>query len=244
MLLPGRLAATTLGDLFGRLHRGRATGLLELIEVPVGFTAVPGRAHGVHFASGVITAVDTVLGAHRLGDLLRSRGLLDDPGARRLAECLARGDRRPAGEILAAEGLVPRGVVTAALRGQLRSKLDALFRLEDAAVRFRVARPRPHATIPLTPSEFLHGRVRHRDRGVEAAADDKPNQAALDPRRSAALAALGVGDDATPETIRRAFRRLAADLHPDRHAGTGDAERERRTAMFARITAAYHALCD
>jgi len=51
MLLPGRLRATTLGDLFGTIHRARATGTLELTEDR-------GRSHRIHWTLGRIIAVE------------------------------------------------------------------------------------------------------------------------------------------------------------------------------------------
>src|SRR5262245_19721542 len=63
MHLPGRLSASTLGDLLGALHRDRVTGLLELSEVrrPLG-RSVPGRVHRIHLRDGLIAAVESALG--------------------------------------------------------------------------------------------------------------------------------------------------------------------------------------
>src|SRR4051794_24887294 len=48
---------------------------------------------------------------------------------------------------------------------------------------------------------------------------------------------LGVGDDAGPDDVRRAFRRLLLDHHPDRTGGDGDVTRS--------LVAAYRTLqCD
>lgn len=52
-------------------------------------------------------------------------------------------------------------------------------------------------------------------------------------------AALGVSNAATPEEIKRAFRRLTLELHPDRWPGDEDAARR-----FQRITRAYDVLGD
>ena len=51
-------------------------------------------------------------------------------------------------------------------------------------------------------------------------------------------AVLGVNRDATEEEIKRTYRRLARELHPDVNA---DPEAERR---FKQITAAYQTLSD
>jgi len=204
MHLPGRLSASTLGDLLGALHREGVTGLLELSEVrgPRG-GGVPGRLHHIHLRGGLVVAVDTAL-----------------PGA------------------------------------GLRGRLDAVFSLEEATVAFRTARPLSHAerVHPLAPSEFLHGRPRARDRGRPTGSgprvrerDDTPPprsgvRAAADEARDRALSLLGLGSDAGDGEVRRAFRRLASALHPDRLGAAPPEERRRMVARFAELSAAYHLL--
>ena len=64
----------------------------------------------------------------------------------------------------------------------------------------------------------------------------------IDPRRAAALDLLGVSDDAEPEDVKRAYRRLARALHPDLQP---DADADRRRLLerrFAEVTAAYEML--
>jgi DnaJ-class molecular chaperone len=50
---------------------------------------------------------------------------------------------------------------------------------------------------------------------------------------------LGVGPDASPDDIRKAYRKLAKELHPDLNPGKPDAE-----AKFKTVTAAYDLLSD
>src|SRR5712692_9132765 len=50
---------------------------------------------------------------------------------------------------------------------------------------------------------------------------------------------LGVGKDAGPEEIKRAYRRLAMQYHPDRNVGDGEAE-----ARFKEAAEAYEVLRD
>jgi DnaJ domain len=60
--------------------------------------------------------------------------------------------------------------------------------------------------------------------------------AAKDPDRVAALSALGLSPDATPQEILSAYRRLARSSHPDTAEAGVDA------AEFARISDAYRLL--
>ncbi len=311
MQLPARLSASTLGDLLGLLHRSRTTGTLELWDAG-------GHRHRVHLACGLVAAIETAAPVAPIGEILAREGFLTPVGLRRLMGRLADGDPRRAGEILIAEGWLDPDVVDAALRAQLRERLEALFRLPDAAVRFHTARP-PDASArragPLPPRDFLHGRPRRRDRpeldratrerarttatrpasasdrergshpGSSAAnapgvgsrtgaapratgpttarasgpfaarearrepasrAHDAPRSSnpprAGEDERALALGALGLGRSAGPDEVRRAFRRLAVELHPDRCAGVAAEERARRAALFAQLSAAYHLL--
>lgn len=53
---------------------------------------------------------------------------------------------------------------------------------------------------------------------------------------------LGVGRDASPAEIHRAFRARARDVHPDRHPGAADADRARLSLEFDRARTARDAL--
>ena len=64
MQLPGRLSATTLGDVLGALHRERASGALEIVERT-------GRIHRVHVAAGLVSAVELDRSSPSLADVLR-----------------------------------------------------------------------------------------------------------------------------------------------------------------------------
>lgn len=255
MQLPGRLSASTLGDLLGALHRQRTSGALELVET------ASGKRHRIHLVAGLVVEVETSRAVPRIGELLRRAGYFEAAAIGRMLRRLAEGDTRPAGEILVSEGLVDAEALTAALRAQIRAKLDELFGLEDAAIRFHAARRTGarHAG-PLTAGDFLHGRPRARDRRSDAPPPRQTSGAdpASEPARSAqrhsvrpppidgprerALRMLGLAHDAQPTEVRRAFRRLAAELHPDRLArSTGDAQRT-CAASFAELSAAYHLL--
>src|SRR5450432_2574093 len=162
MLLPGRLRLTTLGDLLGMLHRACASGVLELVEVD---GARSGRSHRVYFDAGLVEGVDTSLNHPRLGEILARDGLLSMSALARVARRLIEQPSKRVGEILVEEGLGTADLVAAALRRQQKSRLDALYGLSEALIRFHVPRPRSgFRPTPLSPREFLHGRPRARAR--------------------------------------------------------------------------------
>ena len=254
MRLPGRLGSTTLGDVLGSLYRARATGVLELLEQS---GANAGRAHWVHVDGGLVGAVDSRLRVPRLGEILQSEGFIGDDTLRRLVRRLGETPGRRAGDVLIEEQLASSELVGAALRFQLRRRLDALFGVADASVRFHVARPRSReAPVPLSPHEFLHGRPRARDKRSD---DDSRTRAAPpggraaprsrgsaprrhDPVRSRAFGVLGLSPGAERGDVQRAFRALAREHHPDRFPTASDTERAALIRRFAELSAAYHLL--
>jgi hypothetical protein len=121
--------------------------------------------------------------------------------------------------------------------GDIGARLDALFLLGDARLTFHVARPGNTygRARPLDPSEFLHGRPRSRDKVDQG-------RRRRDPTRARALATLGLPEGADRASVLRAFRMLAARLHPDRFPSATAEERATLMRRFAEITAAYHAL--
>lgn len=261
MQLPGRLSASTLGDLLGALHRERTSGRLELAEIR---GLVAHRVHRIHLVSGLVTTVETDLPVPPLGEILKRRGAFDAAALSRLLRRIEAGDRRPTGEILVTERLARVDAVRAALEQQLRQRIDALFDIEDARIAFRTSRPTGSqiwSARPLAPRDFLHGRPRLRDsapptsrpfpgpRSAPANDDDRepprsgPRIAHPPPTpRDHALALLGLTPRAEPADVRKAFRRLAGQLHPDRFESASLEERKRQAAQFARISAAYHLL--
>lgn len=228
--LPGRLRATSLGDLLGALHRAGASGTLELTEDR-------GRVHRVHIMEGLVTSVELDGASPPLTDLLKTKGALDD-GTIRRAVLRALTSRRLVGEVLASDFHVSPDVIDGALRDQLVLRLRALEAIEDARVGFRVAVRPPREALrdrPLQASEFLRGRRRARDRN---AATPTPTESVA----SSAYTLLGVERDADAAEIRRAFRRLARELHPDRHPEATDPERRALALKFAQVAAAYQSL--
>ncbi len=226
ILLPARLDRTTLGDVLGALHRGRATGFLELV--------LRTRRSFVFLSSVKPSAVASE--GEALGELLLSRGAIDRPTLDRAARARRRDDRL-IGEILLDAGAVDERTIEGAMATQTAERLDALYRITKAELRFHVASfATDRSPIPLRaaygapalhPGVFLYGRPRARGRG-------KPTMA--DARREA-LRTLGLGIDAQPDDIKKAFRRLVLELHPDR--AQGSAQREDLGEKLARVTSAY-----
>ncbi|HEU4408549.1 MAG TPA: J domain-containing protein [Polyangiaceae bacterium] len=64
------------------------------------------------------------------------------------------------------------------------------------------------------------------------------------PRRREALSTLGLPPDASLDDARRAFRRWALCLHPDRHPDAPPDERRTLAERFARVARAYDVLRD
>jgi DnaJ-domain-containing protein 1 len=237
MNLPGRLKLATLGDLLGTLHRAEASGVLELVEAS---GASAGRSHRVYLARGFVDGVETDLEHARIGELLHERKLIDRAALATLLRCVLEQPERRAGEILVSEKLASTGVVSAALRLQLRARLDAMFRLSDASVRFHVRRPAGFAPsgLLLSPRDFLHGRPRTRARDH---AETRARLAALDdPGRASAYRALGLEPGADAASVRQAFRRLAREHHPDCHPKADPTEVATLVRRLSELTAAYH----
>lgn len=232
MQLPGRLRATTLGDLLGALYRQGASGTLELVEDR-------GRTHRVHIAQGLVTAVEIDGATPPLAELLKTSGALDD-GTMRRALLRALTSQRLVGEVLADDFHVSPDVIDGALRDQLSLRLRALEAIEDARIFFRVTVRPPREALkdrPLQASEFLRGRRRARDRQAQTPPSPTPQ-----PVESSAYTLLGVARDADAAEIRRAFRRLARELHPDKHPEATETERRALAVKFAQVAAAYQAL--
>lgn len=242
MQLPGRLKATTLGDLLGALHRSGSTGTLELAEPS-------GRAHRVHLAAGNVTAVELDRATASLAEILRRQDEIDEDTLRRsLLRAMA--SRRLHGEVLVRDFHLSPTVVGRALRAQIMLRLQVLEELADAQVIFRVTvRPPRGALIdaPLDGPEFLAGRKRTRDKGSIPASTYRASAASglpggWDPARAQAYRALGVTFNAAATEVKQAYRGLVRAYHPDLHPEASYDERRSLSARFAEVTAAYRTL--
>jgi hypothetical protein len=180
-----------------------------------------------------------------LGEILARDGLLSVSALARVARRLLEQPGKRVGEVLVEEGLGTADLVAAALRRQRASRLEALYSLTEALIRFHVPRPRSgFRPAPLSTREFLHGRPRARARerftfggGASRDSTRKSNEPKL-----AAFRELGLSADASPRDIQRAFRKLAAELHPDRFPRASASEKAAHLSRFARLSAAYHVL--
>jgi hypothetical protein len=233
MHLPGRLKATTLGDLLGALHRQGATGTLELTEDR-------GRVHRVHLARGLVVAVELDGVAPSLAEILRRDRAADDDVLRR-SLLRAMTSRRLHGQVLVDEFRIAPSIVGAALRRQILARLGVIEQLADARVSFRVAVRPPRGALheaPLGAGEFLHGRRRARARSEGTMpAEDSSRHPAEESWRT-----LGLPPGADAAEIKRAYRRLARAVHPDLHPGATADERRALELRFSAITDAYRAL--
>lgn len=228
MHLPSRLRSTTLGDLLDALHRAQAHGTLELVEDH-------GRAHRIHFASGLVTAVEFDGATPSLAEILRHEGIADDDVMRRsLLRAMASG--RLHGEVLVGDFHFSSHVVESALRRQTLARLAAIAALEDARLVFRVAMRPPRWVLqsaPLHPMDFLRNRERWRE-------SRRPTSVPTDDRD--AWHVLGLPPGTQPADIKRAYRRLARSVHPDLHPSATADQRRVLEARFVEITQAYRAL--
>ncbi len=227
MILPGRLASTTLGDLLGTLYRVRASGALELLEPR-------GRMHRVFVRQGLVFSVEFDGAAPELGQFLRQSCVADDDTLRR-ALLRAMSSRRLHGEVLVRDFRVDAKLVAQALRTQLLDRLSRLDRIVDATVTFRLRAPLPRGAEPEEPMgtcEFLQGRKRAREVA-------KPS---CNPARANAMRVLGLDSDSSLDEARRAYRQLVRTIHPDLATNASDAERDRLSKRMREINEAYRLL--
>jgi hypothetical protein len=180
--------------------------------------------------------------------LLRRHRLLDGAMSGRFERVMATRDGRRAGEVLVEERLLSPSIVATALRRQLIERVESLFQLGAASIRFHVMGSAPRVgvrALPLFPAEFLHGRPRARDRGPSRSRP-APRSSSRRAREGSAIEQawrlLGLEPGTDLAAVRRAFRTIAARLHPDRHPNASHDERIGLMRRFAELSAAYHSL--
>ncbi len=234
MLLPSRLSNTTLGDVLGALHRAEVTGILELSH--------RGTLHAVHLRDGCVTDVTSPT-ARRLGDVLRETSALDAAQSLQMERLLFSHPTRLMGEVLVESSLISEDEISRAVRVQIRERLETLFAIGDAELRFRVATTKRQGVgAPLLVSEFLHGRKRGRQARREPSQHWRHAGVSDEFTVSQALELLGLEPGAERSSIRTAFRRRAGAVHPDRYNGSDEAQRQALQEQFIRLSAAYRTL--
>jgi DnaJ-class molecular chaperone len=93
-------------------------------------------------------------------------------------------------------------------------------------------RPRARAEFSARVAERFASR--HGARPEAARGADGP--------RHAAYRTLGLSASASPREVQRAFRKLAAEQHPDRFPNATASEKAQLLSRFAQLSAAYHVL--
>ena len=213
MQLPGRLRDTTLGDVLGALYRERATGLLELREPQ-------DRIHRVHLKQGLVCDVE-------------SASLQEEARERREQRVKA---------VFFSDRPITLAQLSARCRSTRGERLESLFAVRDAALRFHVAVARTAAATVLEPAQFLAGRPRVRDRRVSHRSAVRQRSLLPDEARARALRTLGLSEGSSDAQISQAFRDLARELHPDRHPFVPAEEKTSMLRRFSEVSAAYHSL--
>ncbi len=169
-------------------------------------------------------------------------------------------ERRRHGEVLVEERRVSPTMVQVALRKQLLERIDALKALPDANLRFRVA-TKPALTLStltgLSPEDYMTPDELRRALGYEETpvdaeptplaprADEIPREVTarpVDRSRLDAYATLGLRQGADANDIKRAYRRLVRELHPDTNPHATSRERIHLSERFQRVTEAYRVL--
>jgi DnaJ-domain-containing protein 1 len=233
--ISGRLKLTTLGDVLGTLSRHKASGTLELTEGT-------DRQHRIVLREGHVVHVEVDRASASLGEILRKDFELPETVLRRsLLRALS--SRRLHGEVLKEEFGVSGNVIDLGLRRQMLQRLTLIEQLPDAQVAFR-ARGWDGPAVPLTSAEFLQGRKRARD--TKYAASDRPaaviEAARSDSKRRMALRQLGLSDGASETEVKKAYRGLVKELHPDTNQASTADERESCTRDLEAVTTAYQSL--
>jgi DnaJ-domain-containing protein 1 len=249
MILPGRLALTTLGDLFGMCFRASVSGTLELTEDA---GPVSGRAHRLHFQHGLIRGVETPLGAPPLGELLVSDGSLSRKQHFELMARLCGSPEKTTGQWIAESHWVQADTLRRAVHRQWCDRVAALFGLGDARVAYRITRAFVQSAIdaqPLPPEVFLYGKPRSRDRHAQQTApraDAVPHHdlAHRDPAHIRALLSLGLTPQSSASDIKKAFHRMVSRLHPDRHLAAPPSQQDAARRRFEQVMNAYNTLMD
>jgi hypothetical protein len=246
MILPGRLAKTTLGDVLGTLFRAGVSANLELTEDK---GPAAGRTHRLRLRQGLVDGIDSTLGAPPLGELLVQEGALTAQRHIELIQRLPLAREKRTGQWLTELQWVASATVSRALRQQLSRRLNALYELPDARITYRIAYAQATCAVlgePLSPDQFLRNKPRLRDRSTRSASGAPPHND-LSHREAArihALLLLGLAPQCSAADIKKAFHRMAARLHPDRHVSAPASHQEAARLRFVQVVNAYNTLLN
>ena len=227
--LPSCLSQSTLGDVLGGLHRQRLSGVLQVI--------VGEHTHEIELQNGLLVRVTLAHDSKCLGAALRSRVPDADQFERGLGVALARSkDERPLGERLLATRVASTRSVREALQELHQSRLNRLFSVSHARLRFRIIHRPTVSGLVWGPALFLHHRRRYRDR-----AKPVPH---LSAELQHAFRTLGLKPGVGLASVKAAFRRFAAEVHPDKCAFLGSAAVEVATRRFREGAHSYRLVMD
>ena len=212
-----------------------------------------GTRHVVILRGGRIVAARVAGRFDPLLATLRRDGAVSRAGWQTALEALGRSERR-SGQLAIELAGVDARAVRAALEAQLRSRLAVV--LERAATHGRDAWLEPR-TVPaseqaavLTIAAALaapHAAAAHHTATYPTAAHasaSAPRASRGQPPRRSATPALPGTASRRGARDRRALRRLAYALHPDRNAHLSPEARDALAAELASATAAFHRLGD
>jgi len=236
MFLPGRLNSTTLGDVLGGLHRTKACGELELIGND---TPYRGCHHWITMRDGLVCDVRTVFPVPAIGEVLVQQGILSDQQHQQFIQCLPGNRFAKAGELLVRCGFATPDDVSRGLYRQSRLRLEPLFALRDAELRFHPLRT-PTPSPRLTPDAFLHGRERARNKAQTLEVSKREHTAEANALRHA-YQILGLPPNASHNLVRSTFRNLALHDHPDIHTRRSDPQHH-PAPRFATLVSAYQTI--
>lgn len=251
MQLPGRLRGSSLTTILGVLHAARTTGVLEV-------SRGSHEMHRIAFVEGLVCAVESSGPTPSLADVLRRMNACAEDSLRKSLH-RALSEKRRHGEVLIEERRVSPTMVHVALRRQLLERINVLKEFPDANLRFRVA-TKPLLTLSaltgLSPEDYMTGDELRDALGYKEVPPDAtltpmappieeffvPRAAVVDAQKSQAYATLGLRPGADPTDVKRAFRRLVRDLHPDTNLAASTGERQHLSERFQRVTEAYKTL--
>jgi hypothetical protein len=251
MQLPGRLRGSSLTTVLGVLHAARTTGVLEV-------SRSTSEVHRIAFVDGLVCAVESAGPTPSLADVLRRMNACAEDSLRKsLYRALA--EKRRHGEVLIEERRVSPTMVHVALRRQLLERINVLKALPDANLRFRVATKPPltlSALTGLSPEDYMSPEELRDALGYKETPADAmltpvappveevfaPRTASRDPEKQRAYATLGLRPGADAVDVKRAYRRLVRDLHPDTNQAASTHERMHLSERFQRVTEAYKTL--